>query len=157
VYDLAAELCSEAGFNRVRLRGDTDFSLTTSFDRWTDRGIGFVFGYDAKPSLVCKAEETDDSEYRELVQRAERAIATKPRARPANEKDKIVREREFNALVTKEEMLTEFFCQPRACRREYRFVVLRKTIANERGQKHLFVRRVSLLLLRHQRPRHVAR
>src|SRR5512136_2315209 len=35
-------------FRKVRLRGDTDFSLTQKFDRWTDDGIGFVFGYDAK-------------------------------------------------------------------------------------------------------------
>lgn len=138
VYDLAIALCIEAGFKDVLLRGDSDFSLTTSFDRWTDRGARFVFGYDAKPNLVATAEETDNSEYRELLQRAERAIATKPRARPANEKDRIVREREFNVLVTKDEMLTEFLYQPRACRREYRFVVLRKTIANERGQEHLF-------------------
>jgi hypothetical protein len=138
VYDLAIDLCTEAGFKDVLLRGDSDFSLTTSFDRWTDRGARFVFGYDAKPNLVAKAEETSDSEYRELVQRAERAIATKPRARPANEKDKIVREREFNVLVTKDEMLAEFSYQPRACRREYRVIVLRKTVANERGQEHLF-------------------
>lgn len=138
VYDLAIDLCTEAGFKDVLLRGDSDFSLTTSFDRWSARGARFIFGYDAKPTFVEKAEETDDSEYRELVQRAERAIATKPRARPANEKSRIVREREFNVLVTKDEMLTEFFYQPRACRREYRYVVLRKTIANERGQQHLF-------------------
>jgi hypothetical protein len=138
VFDLAIDLCTEAGFKDVLLRGDSDFSLTTSFDRWTDRGTRFVFGYDAKPNLVARGEETDDSEYRELVARAERAIATKPRARPANEKERVVRERQFNVLVTKQEMLTEFFYQPRACRREYRFVVLRKTIANTRGQAHLF-------------------
>lgn len=138
VFDLAIDLCTKAGFEDVLLRGDSDFSLTTSFDRWTDRGTRFVFGYDAKPNLVAIARETDDSEYHELVRRAERAIATKPRARPVNEKNKIVREREFNVLVTKDERLTEFSYQPRACAREYRIVVLRKTIANERGQEHLF-------------------
>jgi len=138
VFDLAFDLCIEAGFKDVLLRGDSDFSLTTSFDRWTDRGARFVFGYDAKPQFVVKAVEDDGFEYHELTQRAERAIATKARARPANEKDRIVREREFNVLVTKDEMLAEFFYQPRACQRAYRFVVLRKTIANERGQEHLF-------------------
>ena len=138
VFDLAIALCREAGFRDILLRGDTDFALTSSFARWTDQGVRFVVGYDAKPNLVVESEETDDSEYRELVQRAERAIATKPRVRPVNEKSKIVREREFNVLVTKDEMLTEFSYQPWSCDREYRFVVLRKTIANERGQEHLF-------------------
>lgn len=138
VYDLAIKLCTEAGFQDVLLRGDSDFSLTTSFDRWTDRGARFVFGYDAKPNLVAKALETSDCEYHELLKRAERAIATKPRARPANEKARIVRERKFNVLVTKNEVLAEFNYRPKACRRDYRVVVLRKTIANERGQEHLF-------------------
>ena len=37
------------GFERVRLRGDTDFSLTENFDRWTQEGVEFVFGMDAIP------------------------------------------------------------------------------------------------------------
>ena len=138
VFDLAFDLCTKAGFKDILFRGDSDFSLTTSFDRWTERGARFVFGYDAKPNLVKIAAETEDSEYHELVKRAERAIATKPRVRPVNEKNRIVREREFNVLVTKDEMLTDFSYQPRSCAREYRIVVLRKTIANERGQEHLF-------------------
>ena len=34
----------------ARLRGDTDFSLTTEFDRWDTDGVRFVFGYDARPT-----------------------------------------------------------------------------------------------------------
>ncbi len=38
-YDRAIALCRQAGFTQVRLRGDTDFSLTTELDRWdADRG-----------------------------------------------------------------------------------------------------------------------
>jgi hypothetical protein len=120
------------------LRGDTDFALTTSFDRWTDHEVRFVLGYDAKRNLVVKSEETDDSEYRELVQRAEREIATKPRTRPFKEKDAIVRERKYNVLVTKAEVVTEFMYRPTSCKRDYRFVVLRKTLDNQRGQESLF-------------------
>jgi hypothetical protein len=32
-------LCSKAGFGTIRLRGDTDFSLTTEFDRWDRDGV----------------------------------------------------------------------------------------------------------------------
>ena len=138
VFDLAMDLCEKAGFEDILLRGDTDFSLTSCFDRWTARGARFVFGYDAKPNLCEKASDFAESEYHELVRRAERVIATQPRARPVNEKRKVVREREFNVLVTKDEMLAEFMYKPGKCERAYRFVVLRKTISNERGQKHLF-------------------
>lgn len=79
-----------------------------------------------------KAEEMDDSANRELVQRAERAIVTVPRTRPANEKNAVVCEREFNVLVTKAEMLAEFMHRPGPCKRDYRFVVLRKTIESRR-------------------------
>ena len=41
--DRAAQWARDgAGFERVRLRGDTDFSLTTSFDRWSSEIIEFV-------------------------------------------------------------------------------------------------------------------
>jgi hypothetical protein len=33
-------------FQKVWLRGDTDFALTEHFDRWSE-SVGFVFGYDA--------------------------------------------------------------------------------------------------------------
>ena len=35
--DKAVALCRRAGFTDVLWRGDTDFALTTAFDRWTDR------------------------------------------------------------------------------------------------------------------------
>ena len=49
-------------FDEVLLRGDTDFSLTANFDRWTEQGVKFVFGYDAHPnhalSVQARAEIT---------------------------------------------------------------------------------------------------
>ena len=47
--DKAISLCKRAGFKKILVRGDTDFSLTTNFDRWDEKGVTFVFGYDAKP------------------------------------------------------------------------------------------------------------
>ena len=47
LYDRSIALSRKAGFRRVRLRGDTDFSLTAHFDRWDADGVTFVFGYDA--------------------------------------------------------------------------------------------------------------
>ncbi len=45
--DRAIDQVLAGGFERVRLRGDTDFSLTTNFDRWDAEGVEFVFGTDA--------------------------------------------------------------------------------------------------------------
>ena len=80
-YDRAITLCREAGFTEIRLRGDTDFSLTAQLDRWDTDGVRFVFGYDARANLIERAQSTDDETYHELVTRAERQ--TPPRRAPA--------------------------------------------------------------------------
>ena len=51
-FDRSIELCRRAGFRRVLLRGDTDFSQTTQLDRWHDDGVEFVFGMDAMKNLA---------------------------------------------------------------------------------------------------------
>ena len=58
----------------------------------------FVFGYDAKANLIERAQSSDEEIYHELVTRAERQIATTPRARPRNVKDEIVRARNYKVL-----------------------------------------------------------
>ncbi len=45
---------------RVCLRGDTDFSLTANLDRWGERA-DFIFGYDAQPAIVARAEALEGS------------------------------------------------------------------------------------------------
>jgi len=55
LYDRAICLCRQAGFADILLRGDTDFSLTTEFDRWDDDGVRFVFGYNAWAGMVSRA------------------------------------------------------------------------------------------------------
>ena len=111
-YDRAIALCRQAGFTQIRLRGDTDFSLTTEFDRWDTDGVRFVFGYDAKANLVQAAERQGEDLYHELVAKAERQIATTPRTRPRNVKDDIVRERDYKTLRQKAEDVVEFSYRP---------------------------------------------
>jgi hypothetical protein len=137
-YDRAISLCREAGFTQIRLRGDTDFSLTTEFDRWDADGVRFVFGYDAKANLVQTAEREGEETYHELVTRAERQIATTPRTRPANVKDEIVRERNYKTLRQAAEDVVEFSYRPGKCKRDYRVIALRKNISVERGENVLF-------------------
>jgi hypothetical protein len=137
-FDRAIALCRQAGFSGVRLRGDTDYALTTQFDRFDDDGVRFVFGYDARANLIERAESADDAMYHELVSRAERAIATKARTRPAKVKDDIVRERGYKVLRQRAEDVVEFSYRPAKCKRDYRVVALRKNLSVERGENVLF-------------------
>jgi hypothetical protein len=138
LYDRAVELCRQAGFTDVLLRGDTDFSLTSEFDRWDGGGVRFVFGYDARANLIERAERTPDDLYRQLAAKAEREIATRPRSRPANVKDGIVRQRGYKTIRPKKQEVIEFAYRPGRCRRDYRVVAVRKNLSVERGDNVLF-------------------
>jgi hypothetical protein len=90
LYDKAIALCRKAGFEDILLRGDTDFSITSEFDRWTDDEVRFVFGYDAYPNIVERAENTAEKEYRRLVRKAKDCFRkTARRRRPKNVKAEI--------------------------------------------------------------------
>ena len=62
-FDKAAALCRRAGFRRITLRGDTDFTQTKHLDRWDTDGVRFVFGIDAMANLVGLAEGLPGLEY----------------------------------------------------------------------------------------------
>jgi hypothetical protein len=138
LYDKAIALCSKAGFGTIRLRGDTDFSLTTEFDRWDRDGVRFVFGYDAKANMVAQATGISDEVYRDLVGRAERVIKTNPRRHPDNVKNAIVAERGFKTLHQKSVEVAEFSYRLGAPKRDYRVVVVRKNLSVEQGKDVLF-------------------
>ena len=138
LYDRAIALVREAGFSEVLLRGDTDFALTANFDHWDDQDVEFAFGFDARAMLVAEATSIDDEMYHELVRRAEREVKTRPRHRPVNVKQAVVRRRGFKVLRTAGEDVCEFTYRPRACTRDYRVVALRKDLSVERGENVLF-------------------
>lgn len=138
LYDRAIALCRGAGFCGVRLRGDTDFSLTTELDRWDTGAVKFVFGYDAIAKLKQTAGLQHEELYHQLAARAEREIKTQARKRPQDVKDTIVRERGYKTLRQKAEDVVEFPYQPGACDREYRMIALRKNISVEKGENVLF-------------------
>ena len=137
-FDKAVALCRRAGFTDVLLRGDTDFALTTAFDRWTTAGVRFVFGYDATATMVRWGQSAPPDLYEALVRRTERTLATAPRQRPANVKDRIVTDRGFKKITTVSEALVDFDYQPTTCTRPYRVVALKKNLSVERGEQVLF-------------------
>jgi hypothetical protein len=134
-FTQAAELCRRAGWKDILLRGDTAFSQTAHLDGWHHDGLRFVFGYDAIKSLVGHAEAIEDAEYAELVRRAETAFEA--RAKQPRVKEEIVREREYKNLRLEREHLADFDYRPGKCERDYRIVVVRKTLLEERGQRCL--------------------
>ena len=127
----------QGGFRRGRGRGDTDFSLTPNFDRWTDDAVEFVVGMDAHRNLVDLADALSEQDFTPL-KRGAPAAATRPHQRPQNVKPIIVNERGYEKLVLEEEPVAEIEYRPHKCKRSYRLIILRKQIRGEKGQPHLF-------------------
>jgi hypothetical protein len=136
--DQAVELCARAGFRRVLLRGDTDFSQTRFLDGWTGQGVEFIFGIDAMPNLVSLAEALDEQAWTRLERPPKYEVATRRRARPENVKEQIVRKRGFRNTRLGSEDVAEFTYRPTACRQDYRVVVVRKNLTVEQGEWALF-------------------
>lgn len=121
----------EAGFDRVRLRGDTDFSLTTHFDDWTDRGVEFVFGMDAHPPFVKRAKELPETAWKPFERPPE---PQEKRRRPTNVKQEVVQRRGYKTLTLATEHVAEMEYQPTKADKTYRLIVLRKRIKVTEGQ-----------------------
>ena len=138
VFDQAIDVCRRGGFTDILLRGDTDFTMTAHLDRWHATGIRFVLGYDANAKFVDRAENLDPGDYDELVRKAHAAFADqnqKRRRKQPRIKEEIVRRRGFLNKRLLAEDTAEFEHRPCKCKRNYRIVVLRKLVQEERGQR----------------------
>ena len=124
---------------RLCIRGDTDFSLTKHFDRWAE-SVDFIFGMDCMPALRRRAEAMDESCWERLDRKPQYETLTgETRQRnQSNEKDRIVKEREYPNLHLNYEDVAEFEYQPGNCSRSYRVVALRKNISKMKGEQVLF-------------------
>jgi hypothetical protein len=136
--DLAILLCREAGFRKICLRGDTDFTQTQQLDAWDAESVKFLFGIDAMANLKAIAEVLPPSDWVELQRPPQYAAKGKPRQRPERVKDRIVRERGYKTLTRIREDVAEVAYQPTACQRTYRLIIVRQTIQVEEGQARLF-------------------
>lgn len=137
--DRALELCCKAGFRRVLLRGDTDFTQTTHLDRWTDdERVGFIFGADNTPRRWLLAEDLPEEAWQPLVRPARYQVRTEPRTKPENVKESIVEQREFKNIRLVREEVAEMDYRPTACDKTYRMVVVKKYLEVRQGQGVLF-------------------
>ena len=135
--DQAIAACRRGGFRNILLRGDTDFSQTQHLDRWNDDGVRFLFGYDNKPNLVALAEMLPERLWQEFKRPGPATPRTRPRQRPDNVKEQIVRERGFQTLRLQCEDIADWNYQPHACKQEYRLIIVRKNISKEKGELRL--------------------
>jgi hypothetical protein len=139
IFDRAIMLCLEAGFRRVMLRGDTDFSQTAFLDAWDNAGnIDFVFGMDASQKLVGIAESLGEKDWSVLARTQRVVDEDDERAKQERHRDAMVVERGFRTLKLDSEDIAEFRYRPGACNREYRIVVVRKNINVTQGHDTLF-------------------
>ncbi len=136
--DLTILLCRQAGFRRIYLRGDTDFTQTKQLDAWDAEDVAFLFGIDAMPNLKAIAEDRPASDWSALQRPPQYAAQGKSRTRPEKVKDRIVRQRGYRTLTRIAEHVAVVDYQPTACQRSYRLVMVRQTIAVEKGQARLF-------------------
>ena len=121
------------GFEKVRLRGDTDFSLTMNFDRWHAEGVEFVFGTDASKGLVRRAQELPEEAWKRL-ERPERPVR---RRRAKNVKAEVIEQRGFKNLELVAEDVAEIAYRPSKCKETFRLIALRKQIRVREGQLQL--------------------
>lgn len=137
--DESVDLMSRAGFRRILLRGDTDFTQTTQLDRWDDvSGLQFIFGMDATVNLKILADELPQNAWRELTRPPKYEVQTTPRSRPENVKEKIVEQRQYKNITLDCETIAEMEYRPTACRKTYRLIVLRKDVTVVNGQPKLY-------------------
>ena len=124
-------------FEKVWLRGDTDFSLTEHLDRW-DQRVSFVLGYNAYANLIERAEALPRKAWRKLERPVRYHVETEPRCHPENVKAQIIQERGYKNLRLESEQVAEFEYRPTYCQKTYRMVVVRKNLSVEKGETRLF-------------------
>ena len=139
-FDQCIALCRAAGFRRMLLRGDTDFSQTAHLDRWHEQGdVQFVFGYDCTYALHIRADDLPNSAWKPLDRPPKYTVQTEPRARPERVKQQLVEQRGFKDIRLVDEWVAELPYRPLACRHTYRLIVVRKNLrVNDPKQQRLF-------------------
>jgi len=136
-FDQAIPLLREAGFRKVIMRGDTDFSQFSHLDRWDADGVLFVFGVDAHQKLVGIADGLAEAEWSLLERPAKYQVKTKKRAVRDRHKDFAIARHEFRHLELEHEHVAEIAYRPGACDRDYRVIIVRKSITVTKGQMFL--------------------
>ena len=89
-------------------------------------------------NLNALAENLPANAWQPLSRLPAYTVQTQPRPRPANVKEAIVVEREYENRQLGSEEVAEFPYRPTACGQAYRMIVVRKNISVAKGDKLLF-------------------
>lgn len=135
--DAAIELCRQAGFKAILLRGDTAFPQTKELDRWDADGIRFVFGMPQHANHTQIAENMPETDWKPLFRKPRHDPDTPDRCRRKNVKRQIVNERGYKNRRLASESFTEVAYRPTKCKKTYRLVIVRKKV-NVTEQGRLF-------------------
>jgi hypothetical protein len=140
LFDECIVVCREAGFRKILLGGDTDFSQTRHLDRWHEQpDVRFIFGLDAQPGRNVDADDLPESAWKTLQRPPKYTVLTEPRARPPRFKQQVVKERDFKDIRLVDEEVAEMPYRPAACKHTYRLVIVRKNLkVKYPKQKRLF-------------------
>ena len=123
-------------FKNVYIRGDSDFSITSEFDRWTEDGTKFIFGYAAHQNLVKKADLLRENEWEKFAKpKKKRGSKRKNKQRV---KENCVIKRKYKNKIQKEVYVGEFFYTPLKCKKKYRVIVCKKELDIMEGQLRMF-------------------
>jgi hypothetical protein len=138
--DQCIALCREAGFQKILLRGDTDFSQLAHLDGWHEQGdVRFHFGLDVTGWQHIAADDLPASAWKLLERPAKYTMRTAPRRRPERIKQQIVEERGFKDIRLVDEWVAEREYRPSGCRHTYRLIIVRKNLeVSEPKQQRLF-------------------
>ncbi len=140
LFDECIALCRAAGFQKILLRGDTDFSQTQHLDRWHQQGdVRFVFGLDLTAGQHGEADDLPQSAWKSLKRPPKYQAQGPPRARPQRVKQQIVEERQFKDIRLVDEEVAERPYRPVACQTTYRLVIVRRNLSvHEPKQGRIF-------------------
>lgn len=140
--DQCLALCRDAGFQRIRLRGDTDFSQLRHLDRWQEQAdVRFVFGLKVVALQQVEADDLweDESAWKLLKRPPKYTVKTKERGRRERVKQPIVEQRGFKDIRLVDEWVAERKYRPSGCKHTYRLVIVRKNLeVSEPQQQRLF-------------------
>jgi hypothetical protein len=140
--DQCIALCREAGFQKVLLRGDTDFSQLRHLDRWQEQeDVRFLFGLDVTNLQHIEADDLweDESAWKPLKRPPKYRVQTKPRGRRERIKQQIVEQRGYKDIRLVDEWVAERKYRPPGCKHTYRLIIVRKNLeVSEPAQQRLF-------------------
>ena len=128
----------KAGFRKIVLRGDTDFSSTEHLDRWDKQGVKFILGFDARANLCHIAENLPETAWKRLDRPKQSCAPEKERTKRPNAKEPIVVANGYENQKLRAESYAEFDYRPIACGKYYRMVIVRKEIDVTSEQMFLF-------------------